>query len=169
MNKKVLLLTLCLISPAFGRVYIMEMNTNKDFVGITVNEGSAPAAPDQGLSAHVYSESGELLSSRKFQIPSEKFFDDFTRNESTGGIVKLTNSTFGVIIPYAEKGAKLTVYEESGGKLFSRDLTRFMEKEEEPEEDEEEEKTFKLWWIVSIVFVAAVLLLLIWLSKSRRS
>ncbi len=166
MKLKTFLILMFFIAGAFGKVYVMEMTVDKEFVGITALDGKAPEEPESGLKASVRSSEGTVLGSKNFQVPSEKFLDDFSRNESIGGVIKLTNTTFGVVIPFFEEGTELVVYDNNGENLFSKDLSRFTEQEEEKKSEEEVEK-FQWWWIGFAVIVVVLLFFLIWLSKSR--
>ena len=171
--KKVILVMLLMVLPIVialesTKVYIIDLSYKDGKLVINdkiVKYGYAPdykLQPLEGYRAEIVSVDESILYFFKFEIPLKEYVD-VSDNESViaGGLIKLSETDFALILPYYDNAKEIVFYDEANNKAASVDV-----KEEKKEEKKEEEKT-NIWIWALEFFILLVLIVLFVRHKMR--
>lgn len=128
--KKLVALILLLAVVSAADVYFIRFEKTGDTVTSTDvflqhGEVTHTLQPRSGYQIKVLSD--EELYSFKFSVPSFTAYDDFDSNETGGGIILIDETHFGLLVPYFEEATTIDVYDNTGNKIESIDVSMFTE------------------------------------------
>lgn len=165
--KKIILIILLVILPIAvalesTKVYIIDLSY-KDGKLIVNNKiikyGYAPdraLQPLEGYKAEIISFDNTILYSFKFEVPLKEYLDvsDNITKQISGGLVKLTENDFALILPYYDNAKEIVFYDELSNKVTSVDVVE----EKKKEEVEEKEPNTWIWALEFLILLVLVIL-----------
>lgn len=174
--KKIILMILLVVLPIAialesTKVYIVDLSyrDGKLMVNdeIIIKYGYAPdriLQPLEGYKVEIVSFDNDVLYTFKFDVPLKEYVDisDNVTKQITGGVIKLTETDFALIMPYYDDAKEIIFYDELNNDVASVDI-----KEEKKEKEEEYEEGRNIWIWVFEFFVLLILIVLYVLHKRK--
>jgi hypothetical protein len=119
-----------LASLAAAEVYVIEFEYSKGALAakkVYVSPGTSEDAfePGDGYTLKLLDSQGDLLKFRRFHVPDREFFDNYEINETAGGFRKVSETRFGVLLPYKEEGVTIQLLSPDGEAIQRIDVARF--------------------------------------------
>lgn len=114
-----------------SKIYIVELNYNRGaitLIDVFVKDGYLPdisAQPATGYECRLVSFANETLYDFKFEIPTEISPPPPLENETHEAVIHLENVNFTLILPYFENGNIINIYDPSGVKVSSVDVSGY--------------------------------------------
>lgn len=168
MKKILVVLSILLLTiPAFGgEVYVIKFkNTDEGIVnkGVTVVEGGGKKTGWGNYSLEVLSDDKKTLETKRFYVPNIGLTDYLN---GSGGVIKLSNNSFGVIVPYKGEGTKIKVYEKDVW-VETIDISQFSEAETQNIKPGEETQQESFLWISIIIGLLVAIISIFFLLKKQ--
>jgi len=176
MKKTILMIMLMILPIAIAlestKVYIVDLSYNdgKLIVNdeVIIKYGYAPdrvLQPLDGYKAEIISLDNDILYTFKFEIPLNEYVDisDNVTNQITGGLIKLTETDFALVMPYYDDAKEIVFYDETNNKAASVHIMEEIgEKEEAHEGEEHEEKGRNIWlWVFEFLVLLVLIILFV--------
>lgn len=168
LGKKIILIMLLILPIVFAlessKVYIIDLSYKDGELIINdkiVKYGYAPdrkLQPLEGYRAEIASLAGDILYTFKFKIPLDEYVDisDNITQEISGGLIKLSENDFALVLPYYDTAKEVVFYDEENNEVVSVDI------EEEKEELEKEKEEYNYWiWILEFLILLVLVVLFI--------
>lgn len=171
--KKIILIILLMILPIAialesSKVYIIDLSYKDGRLVINdkiIKYGYAPdrtLQPLEGYRAEIISFNNDILYTFKFEIPLKEYVDigDNITNEISGGLIKLSETDFALILPYYNNAKEIVFYDEENNKAVSVDV---IEKKQE-----EVKKQNYLLWLIGFIILLVLIFLLVRRRKKKK-
>ncbi|MFH2028156.1 MAG: hypothetical protein ABIJ08_03390 [Nanoarchaeota archaeon] len=145
-----------------GKVMVVNFQYKEGFITFkerTVMLGYYPDRnyqPENGYKAEIISATGEVLYSFKFNIGTDIFVDYDDNSALSGGLIRLNETDFSLVLPYLDEAYEIRFYNERNFKVASIDIS---------EERFSPKGFFFPLWIVLIL----IIVVLIYMIKNRVS
>ena len=133
-NKKIILLILMLLLVSVvkaqeSKVVVLNFHYKDGFITFKEKTTKLGYHPDrnfqpEGYGAEVVSATGEKLYSFRFKLPLDVFIDYADGLELKGGVIKLNETDFSLIVPYFEEAQEINFYNERDYKVATLDISR---------------------------------------------
>ena len=126
MNKVIVIICLlCAVGVTALAEEVLVINFHYDNGVITVKDSTQMKGyyPDriyqQGYRADIVSIDDNVLYSFRFKLPTEVFTDIENNGKLSGGVVRLNETDFSLIVPYFEEAKEIVFYNERDYKIAS--------------------------------------------------
>jgi len=166
--KKIILILMLMVLPAVialesTKVYIVDLSYKEGSLiinDIIIKYGHAPdrrLQPLKGYRAEVVSVYDDVLYTFNFEIPLKEYVDisDNITKQITGGIIRLTETDFALLLPYYDDAKEIIFYDELNNNVASVDIR---EKGKEIKEEREEKGRNWLWVFEFLVLLVLIIL-----------
>ncbi len=172
MKKTILIMLLMILPIVFAlestKVYIVDLSYRDGELIINdkiIKYGYAPdrkLQPLEGYKAEIISLGHDVLYSFKFEIPLKEYVDvsDNVTQQISGGLIKLSENDFALILPYYDNAKEIVFYDEDNEEIASVHV--------EEEEKEEEQHNYWIWVLEFLILLVLVILFVRHKMKEKR-
>lgn len=174
--RKIIFIALLIVLPVVlalesSKVYVIDFSYKDGELVINdkiIKYGYAPdrkLQPLEGYRAEIISLDNDILYTFKFEIPLSEYVDisNNITNEITGGLIKLSENDFALILPYYDNAKDIIFYDETNNKVASVDV-----EEEKKEEVEKEKPNIWIWVLEFIILLVLIFLFVRYKMKEKK-